>query len=249
MKAKRTASAPAESSPSNPAAPPASLRVLLSHLASLAVMLGVMLKTGESPRIFVYGLFFNYLYRLLTLRGLAALHDSGSARGRRLARALSRPPHPARPPFPIMVGDGADAKPGGFAAYLFVLAVFAWFTFATINVRDHEIATPLRVIADELLLGLLAGGLWWLLDLADRRITLRFGEPLWTNLGYNSLETTLVAVTVLTGGIASAVMESPWPYFLTLIAFKTWFGVWDETKFPRGEHPPEAKMPGAAKTP
>lgn len=219
---------------------PASVRVLLSHVASVAIMLALMVKTGESPRIFVYGLFFNYLYRLLTLRGLIALHASGTAQGRRLARALSRPPHATQPPFPIMVGDGADAKPGGFTAYLFVLAVFAWFTFATINARDHEIGTPLGVIADEVMHGILAGGLWWLLDLVDRRITLRFGEPLWTNLGYNSLETTLVAVTVLTGGIASAVLETPWPYFLTLVAFKTWFDVWGEARFPRGEHPPEA---------
>lgn len=243
MNAKRTATGPAEPAAPNPAARSASLRVLLSHLASLAIMLGVMVKTGESPRIFVYGLFFNYLYRLLSLRALVALHASGGARGRRLARLLSRPPHPDRPSFPILVGDGADARPAGFAAYLFVLALFAWFTFATINVKDHEIGTPLRVIAEELLHGFFAAALWWLLDLVDRRITLRFGEPLRSNLGYNSLETTLLAVTVLTGGIASALMESPWPYFLTLMAFKTWFDVWEETKFPRGEHPPEP--PGA----
>ena len=220
---------------------PASVRVLLSHVASVAIMLALMVKEGESPRIFIYGLFFNYFYRLLTLRALIELHARGTARGRWLARALSRPPHPNRPPYPVTVGEGADAKPGDLAAYLFVLAVFAYFTFMTINVKNQEIGTPLRMIADELLHGFFAAGLWWLLDLVDRRITLRFDEPLWANLGYNSLETTLVAVTVLTGGIASAFMETPWPYFVALVAFKTWFDVWDASKFPRGEHPPEAE--------
>lgn len=222
---------------------PPSIRILLSHVASVAVMLLLMAMTGESPRIFIYGLFINYFYRLLTLRLLIGLYASGDGRGRRLALALTRPPHPARPPFPVTVGEGEDAKPGGLAAYLIVLAVCAYFTFMLINVKDHEIGTPLRVVANELRHGFVAGLAWWLLDLVDRRITIRFGDPLWMNLGYNSLETTLVAVTVLTGGIASAVMESPWPYFVTLIAFKTWFDVWDESKFPRGEHTPEEKVP------
>jgi hypothetical protein len=210
--------------------------VLASHLVSVAIMLALLLRAGESPRIFIYGLFFNYLYRLLTLRGLIALHDSGTPRGRALAAALSRPPHPARPTYPVTVTDDKGTRPGGLGAYLAVLVVCAFFSFVLVNVKDQSIATPPDVIADELLAGLLAAGLWWLLDLVDRRITVRFGDPLWVNFGYNSSETTLLAVTVLTGGVASGVLGTPWPYFLVLVAFKTWFDVWDESKYPRGAH-------------
>jgi hypothetical protein len=216
---------------------PSWIGVLLSHLLSVAVMLALLLKAGESPRIFIYGLFFNYLYRLLTLRGLIALHDSGSPRGRKLAAALSRPPHPARPTYPVTVQDSSGIRPGGLGAYLIVTAAAAFFTFILINVRDQKIVTPVDVIADELLAGLVAGGLWWLLDLVDRRATLAFREPLWVNFGYNSSETTLLAVTILTGGVASGILGTPWPYFVVLVALKTWFDVWDESKFPRGEHP------------
>ena len=222
----------------------AAIRVLITHLLSVAVMLVVMAANGESPRVFVYGFFFSYFYRLLTLQGLLELHASGSAHGRWLARALSRPPHRARPAFPVTVGEGAGAVPGKLKDYLVVVAICACFTFFLINMEDHEIATPTRVIVDELLHGFLAAALWWALDLIDRRLTIRFSDPLWANFGYNSTQTTLLAVTVLTGGLASALTGSPWPYLLTLIAFKTWSDVWDESKFPRGEHPPE---PGRVK--
>jgi hypothetical protein len=215
-------------------------RVLLTHLASVAVMLGVMMATGESPRIFVYGLFINYLYRLLTLYGLARLHAAGGARGRGIAERLTRPPHAAQPSFPVTVGEGAGAVPGGIKSYLFVLAVLGYFTFMLINVKNREIGTPAAVILNELAWGFAAGALWCLLDLLDRRITLRFDQNIPTNLGYNSGETTTLAVTTLTGGVISGLMDSPWPYFIALLVFKTWSDVWYETKFPRSEHPAES---------
>ena len=212
-------------------------RVLLTHLASVAVMLAVMAATGESPRIFVYGLFINYLYRLLTLYGLARLHAAGGTRGRELARLLTRPPHPQRPSYQVTVETSSSIRPGGLGAYLVVTAALAGFSFILVNVADQEITTPAAVLRDELKWGFAAAGVWWLFDLIDRRITLRFSESLPTNLGYNSAETTVLALTVLTGGIASGVMGTPWPYFLTLIAWKTLYEVFDEAKFPRGEHP------------
>ncbi|MBI2752983.1 MAG: hypothetical protein HYX46_05660 [Betaproteobacteria bacterium] len=213
-------------------------RVLLTHLASVAVMLAVMKATGESPRIFVYGLFINYLYRLLTLYGLARLREAGGTRGRDLARLLTRPPHPQRPSYQVTVETSSSISPGGLGAYLVVTVVLAGFTFILVNVANQEIATPGPVLADELKWGFAAAGVWWLFDLVDRRITIRFGESLPTNLGYNSAETTVLALTVLTGGVISGFSGSPWPYFLTLVFFKTLYEVWDEAKFPRGEHPP-----------
>ncbi len=215
-------------------------RVLLTHLASVVLMLAVMRATGESPRIFVYGLFINYFYRLLTLCGLARLHEAGPGRGRTLARLLTRPPHPQRPSYQVTVGDGADAAPGGMKAYLFVLAVMGYFSFMLVNVKDQEFAAPTQIVFSELGWGFAAAAQWWLFDLIDRRITIRFGANLPTNLGYNSAETTVLALTTLTGGIASAVIGSPWPYLITLFAWKTLYDVLDESKYPRGEHPAES---------
>jgi hypothetical protein len=206
-------------------------------------MLALMLAAGEGPRVFVYGFFFNYLYRLLTLAGLMALHDSGGALARRVARALSRPPHPEQPSMPVRVETKTSSSPGGLSAYLAVVAGCAAFTFVLTNVKDQEIVTPVATILAELRLGAAAGGLWWLLDLVDRRLAIRFGEPAWSNFGYNSMETTLLAVTVLTGGLVSAFAESPWPYFVALIVFKTWFDVWTEARYPRTEHPLAGERP------
>ena len=216
---------------------PAWVRVLASHLVSVAVMLALMFQAGESPRVFIYGFFFNYLYQLLTLRGLLALHDSGGAGARRLARALSRRPHPGQVSMPLTVHNNSSVSPGGLGAYLLVVAVCAFFTFVLVNVKNQELGTPVATILAELRLGAFAGGLWWLLDLVDRRLAIRFGEPLWVNFGYNSLETTLIAITTLAGGAFAVFVESPWPYFWALVAFKTWFDVWRETRFPRTDHP------------
>ena len=207
--------------------------VLASHVIGFAIMLALMLAEGENPRIFIYGFFFNYLYRLITLHGLLLLDASGA---QTLARLLSRPPHPKKPSLPVRVESGGTSRPGGFGAYMVVMAAFAGFTFILVNVADQKLVTPVPQILAELGSGLYAALLWWLLDLVDRRISIQFGEPAWKNFGYNSMETSLLAITVLTGGIASAVMETPWPYFAALVLFKTWFDVWEEMHYPRAAH-------------
>ncbi|MEW6689539.1 MAG: hypothetical protein AB1452_10675 [Pseudomonadota bacterium] len=210
--------------------------VLLTHVVSAGVMLGLLPWAEESPRPAIYGLFVSYFYRLATLAVLLPLHDAGGF-GKRLVRSLSRPPHPERPSYQVTVGEGARAVPGRFGAYLFVLAVLAFFSVIEINVAKQEFATPMRVFGHELRQGLWLGLVWWVLDLFDRRITLRFDQGVALNLGYNSAEITVLALTVLTGGVASAMMETPWPYFIALLAWKTLYDVLDERKYPRGEHP------------
>ena len=208
--------------------------VLASHVIGVALMLWLMLQPGgENPRAFIYGFFFSYLYRLVTLQGLLVLDGAGA---QSLARMLSRPPHPERPSMPVHVETKTEKRPGGFGIYMVVMAAFAGFTFIVVNVKDDQIGTPTALIQSELASGLTAALLWWLIDLVDRRITIQFGEPAWKNFGYNSMETSLLAVTVLTGGVASAIMETPWPYFAALVIFKTWFDVWEEKNYPRARH-------------
>jgi hypothetical protein len=199
-------------------------------------MVGWAVWAGESPRPLIYGFFFNYFYRLATL---AALLRNGGG----IARLLSRPPHPERPSYQVTVGEGRDAVPGNLGAYVLVLGVLGLFSVLLLNVKDQEWGTPAQVFGEELLAGLAFGAVWWLLDLVDRRVTLRFDQDLVRNLGYNSSETTVLALTVLTGGIVSGVMDTPWPYFLALLAWKFLYDVWDEVKFPRGEHMPSAADP------
>ena len=204
------------------------LRILLSHLVSAAVMVAVTLRTGESPRVFIYGFFINYLYRLLTLRALVAAHDSGTGWGRTLARTLSRPPAPGLQSAPVTVTDSRGTRPGRLGAYLLVLLVCGYFAFMEINVRDQAFVTPWRVVRDEVTAGFWAAIFWWVLDLVNRRWTIQFSEPHWVNFGYHSSETALIAITTLTGGIASAVMGTPWPYFIALVIFRAWFDAWYE---------------------
>lgn len=196
-----------------------------------------MLWFKEGPRPLVYGFFINYFYRLVTLALVLRLHASGTGPGRAIARSLTRPPHPQRPSYQVMVGEGSASTPGGFGAYVLVLAVMAYFSGMMLNVADKQLVTPIGVFGEELLAGLGLGLSWWLLDLADRRVTVRFDQEVRLNLGYNSSETTVLALTVLSGGIVSAVMGSPWPYFIALLAWKTIYDVFDEAKYPRGEHP------------
>jgi hypothetical protein len=191
-------------------------RAFASHAATAAAVVASVDYSGESPRIAIYGFYFHYVCLLLTAWACMRMHGSGRAALQRVARALTRPPRPGRPSTPVTEGG----RPARFRAYLIVMAALSWFTFVMVNVADQEIVTPGPVIRDELRWGLAVAAIWWLQDLWDRRVVMRFEEPLTTNLGWNSQGTTVGALAVLTGGIGSAVAESPWPCFVALLFFK-----------------------------
>ena len=49
------------------------------------------------------------------------------------------------------------------------------------------------------------------------------------------LNAAIVLLVGLTGGGVLGFMGSPWPYFLALLFFKTWFNAWYEIRFPRSD--------------
>jgi len=216
--------------------------VVASHAAGLAIMFGLMRYTGENPRIFIYGFFFAALYRLATVPVMLNLNDSDGA-GRTIARGLSRAPHPDRVPQSLKVATFSGYRSGGLGAYLALMVFFGGATFVMVNLQGR-LMTPMDVMKDELLRGLLAGLLWWVMDLVDRRITLRFDRSAEDNYGYNAGDSGTIALNTFVGGMMSLFQGSPWPYFYALIVLKTFDDVGHEIKYPCTEHPRDERMMG-----
>lgn len=191
---------------------------MLSHALAVTAVTASVLLSGESPRIAIYGYYFHCVYLLLTAGACARLHASGNPALQALAQRLSRPPHPRQQSRPLV--EEVSGKALNLLGYVGVLLVLFGFTFALVNVKDQELSTPAPVIFAELQWSLLVALIWWVQDLFDRRVVMCFDAPVTTNLGYNAQGAPVGAFTVLTGGIASALVASPWPCLVMLLLFK-----------------------------
>jgi hypothetical protein len=140
------------------------------------------------------------VYLLLTAGACARLHASGNPALQALAQRLSRPPHTRQQSRPLV--DEVSGKALNLLGYVGVLLVLFGLTFAMVNVRDQELSTSVPVI------------------FAERRVVMRFDQPVTTNLSYNAQGAPVGAFTVLAGGIASAPIASPWPCFAMLLLIK-----------------------------
>jgi hypothetical protein len=214
-------------------------RTVTIQLLGTGFMLAGLLFTGESPRIVFYGFFFNYILRLPTIALFLRWLNTGDPERRRLAERFTRRPSPGRPSFPVTVDTGGGPVIGSLGSYLLLMVLlFACFGFPLVNVADQQFITPWRAVLSELSWALVAAAVWWVQDILDRRICLNPQENLPVNLGYNSNETTVAALTILFGGPASAVSGSPWPALLTLMGFRHLYCLWEDLKWPPADPPP-----------
>jgi hypothetical protein len=171
----------------------------------------------------------NYIYKLITIGVLFKVQASQRPEYRQWAEKFTRRPHPDRLSLPIMVTAGNTTGPGKLWGYLVLMAGLFMFTFIEVNTADGKIATQPADILNEVGWAVGIALIWWLQDLYDRRIIMNFSEPLTANLGYNSAEAGIVALTVLTGGIGGA-----WPYLAMLLFFKHINALNEDVKWPAG---------------
>jgi hypothetical protein len=202
-------------------------------------MLAVMALSGESPRTAIYAFFFNYAARLGVLGWLQFQGKRGGGFWARFARAVTRPPHPQQPTACVVTRGDTD-EPAGLGGYWIMAAGLGFMTFMIVNSAKTQFVTPGAVVVSEMRWALVLTPVWLLQDLWDRKLTLRFDQPLTTNLGYNSAETLIALVALLIGGPGSVFLGSAWPYFVALAGLMTLRDALGERRFPRGEHAPAA---------
>jgi hypothetical protein len=207
-------------------------RTVAGQAAAASLLVAGIYGSGESPRIAIYGFFFNYLYRLPTLALLNRWLTGPREDRKRLAQRLTRRPNPNRPSFPVTVDTGKGPVAGSLFSYLFVMTVLFGLTLLLVNTADQKIITSQGVLLSELAWAALMGFVWWIQDLFDRRLCLAPGANLPHNLGYNSNETGVAALTVLTGGAAGAMSGSPWPCFVVLLIIRNWASLWEDIRWP-----------------
>ncbi len=206
--------------------------VLFVNAVSLALVVGGIVWSGESPRVGVYVFYFNYVLRLVTFHFLYITHGLGGPAWRRVALAVTRRPYRDQPSHPVRHGD-YSGPPAGTGAYLIVMIVTGFFAFMLMHAGpDKKLHISWPTVLHEAGWALALSPVGWLQDLWDRRITVNFRESIETNLGYNSSETTIAAVAVLTGGMLSVVFHTPWYLAGALLGFHHLFAVWEDLAKP-----------------
>lgn len=194
--------------------------VLLTHLALLGVTLWSVNASGPGLRAFAFGYLISYVYRLATLKFVLFA-------GPELGGKVTRPPHPDLESQPVYVENEDGTKtPGGFGHYLGFVCALSAVAAGILIAGGGNIEADARN-------GLATGALWWLVDLANRRLVVDFDQPIEVNAGYNGTGLDVLMMSLLTGGLLSYLSNAPGPMLYALLFWKTVYEARYEARYPR----------------
>ena len=206
--------------------------VVAVHVAGLALAVAGVIRAGDRPQVLLYAFILEYALRLATVfavvRALAARDDSLLAR---LAPIVCSPPAPSAESQPIRhEGSRQAAGPG---TYAFTIAFLAFLVVVLGNVNaDRELDLDAARFGIDLQWASLLALVYWVQSLLDRT-TIVDPRARWeVNVGYNTRELTILAVSVLVAGLVVVVRQanelpaSGWTVLGPLFAFRFLYDLW-----------------------
>lgn len=199
----------------------------LLTVASLVLVVGLVLYSGQNPRVVVYSIFFESVFRLLTLELFIRVHEGRALPLLKphLGRLTSTP---LRGQLSLAWTDESSGKEVTLGGYLFwLILVSAAFGFPMLHVDRHgELDITFAVFAREFVWGLGLAMIYWVEDLVGRQIIVKFSLPRGENFGYNAFGFTAVVLAVLIGGTGIAFYPrswgdpTPWLFCIPLLVFR-----------------------------
>ena len=213
--------------------------VVASHLAALAIAVYTM-RAGVVPvTVLLYAFMVDAVLRFCTVGALGALAKPATvAGGRSIAASFTQPPSAGQLSDPVRYGEGG--RPAGLPIYLFMMATFAWFAFVLANVNaDQELTRPVIGFIAEVRWGLVLGGVYWVNTLVTRSVVFDPSLPVSANLGHNTRAVTVLALSVLLGGLIVVVRQqmgygaSAWAVMGPLLALGAAYDVAATVQQPR----------------
>jgi hypothetical protein len=184
------------------------LYIVAVHLASLALAVAGVIRAGDRAQVLVYAFILEYALRLTTVFAVTrTLAMDGSSLLSRLAPLICRLPAGAAESQPIRYeGSQQTAGPG---AYAFTVGFFAFLAFVLGNVNaDRELDLDLARVEEDLQWAAGLAIVYWVQSLLSRTTVI---DPLarWdVNVGYNTREITILALSVLFAGTVVVVRQA-----------------------------------------
>jgi hypothetical protein len=197
--------------------------IWIAHLLSLAVAVYII-RTGDvAVIVLLYAYMLEYVLRLATIPMLYHVPA--------VARFVTRRPHHNQETHPVRQGEGGP--PAGVGSYLLAIGVFAGFAFALAHVNaDRRIELGALDPPRDFAWAMLIAFLYWANGLITRTTFIDRGKPLAINLGYNSKEVTVLALSVLTGTVIVVYRQnadlppSAWTVMGPLLGYRFLFDLW-----------------------
>lgn len=206
------------------------LKIYLVQTAGVLLVLAALRQSGAHPASLFMAFLFSYFYRLLTLR--TALLAAGGGAVPAWVSFVTRSPCAADSNAPIRQGDHAG-PPAPFWVYIMILLVMAYLGFIlTHSASSSRLDITWALGWRELLSAAGLAAIWWAQDLGNGAIVADLRRDLAHNLGFNSQEAVIAAVTVLTAGALIVAGETlgfkrgPWMTIAPLLFYKWVWGVW-----------------------
>ena len=170
--------------------------IFVTHLASLALAIVGIVRSGERPQVLLYAFVFEYLLRI------ASVHAGG-----RLIVALSSRPMPAQATYPL--AEEGSGRPMGIPSYFVVLAFLGFLVFVLGNVNsEHELEVDPGIFLQDIGWAAALALLYWVQALVSKSLVIDPDAAVEINLGYNSRDLTILALATLTAGIVVVVRQS-----------------------------------------
>lgn len=207
--------------------------LVASHLLALGLAVYTTRSSGVPVEVLLYAFLIDYVLRLGSLQLLhTAMASPRHSWLRTVAPLVTRRPAPGQPSHPVREGHHAG-PPARMRAYFLVISAVAFFAFVLMHVNaDKQLDLRPHAGAGDLLWALVIGSIYWINSLLTRTIVIHPAEPVTRNLGYNSKETTILTLAVITGGAVVAVRQemglgaSGWTVMGPLLFFRFLYDLW-----------------------
>ena len=184
------------------------LYIVAVHLASLAVAVFGVIRAGDRAQVLVYAFILEYALRLATVFAVTrALAANGASLLSRLAPLICRLPATSTESRPIRYEDSQQTA--GPPAYAFTVAFLAFLAFVLGNVNaDHELDVDLARFEDDLQWAAGLAIVYWVQSLLSRTTVIDPRARWDVNVGYNTREITILALSVLFAGTVVVVRQA-----------------------------------------
>lgn len=209
-------------------------RIYLIQTAGVVIAVEALRRSGAHPGSLFMAFLFNYLYRILTLRYV--LRAVAGREPQAWARFITRAPGVADKNEPIREGS-ETGPPAPIYAYILTVVMTGVFGFIlTHSASSDRLDVTFIQGMGELLVAAALAIIWWLQDLGNGALVADLRRGLTYNLGFNSHDASISAMTVLTGCAILVAAEgmgfsrNPWMTIGPLLFYKWVWGVWADKK-------------------
>ena len=205
--------------------------IVAVHVVGLALAVAGVIRAGDRSQVLVYAFILEYGLRLATVFAVTRALAARDSLWLRFASIVCRMPAAPAESRPIRYEGSQQAA--GPAAYFFTVIFLGFLAVVLGNVNaDRELDLDAARFEQDLQWASGLALVYWVQSLLARTTVIDPTAPWEVNVGYNTRELTILAVSVLVAGMVVVVRQandlpaSGWTVLGPLFAFRFLFDLW-----------------------